>query len=183
VLVRNGGLMRETFRIMPEYMADVARQEREVNFCDYGLQLTRSFRALKVWMALKTYGARRFRQTIDRCLDLAEYAARLFERSPRIELVTRPELGIFTFCYVPERLPATDTQEYLNRLNENLVAKITASGRLMLSSTRLGSQTVLRLCVLNHRTRKEDVKEALSLIEQLGREAEASLGWRDDSSV
>jgi glutamate/tyrosine decarboxylase-like PLP-dependent enzyme len=68
-------------------------------------------------------------------------------------------------------------------LNENLVAKITASGRLMLSSTRLGSQTVLRLCVLNHRTRKEDVKEALSLIEQLGREAEASLGWRDDSSV
>jgi len=175
VLVRNGGLMRETFRIMPEYMADVARQEREVNFCDYGLQLTRSFRALKVWMALKTYGARRFRQTIDRCLDLAEYAARLFEQSPRIELVTRPELGIFTFCYVPERLPATDTQAYLNRLNENLVAKITASGRLMLSSTRLGLQTVLRLCVLNHRTRKEDVKEALSLIEQLGREAEASL--------
>jgi hypothetical protein len=46
----------------------------------------------------------------------------------------------------------------------------------MLSSTRLGSQTVLRICILNHRTRKEDVKEALSLIEQLGREAEASLG-------
>ena len=175
VLVRNGGLMRETFHIMPEYMADVARQEREVNFCDYGLQLTRSFRALKVWMALKTYGARRFRQIIDRCLDLAEYGARLFERSPRIELVTRPQLGIFTFRYVPERLPATDTQAYLNRLNEKLVAKITASRRLMLSSTRLGSQTVLRLCVLNHRTRKEDVKEALSLIEQLGREAEASL--------
>jgi glutamate/tyrosine decarboxylase-like PLP-dependent enzyme len=176
VLVRNGGLMRETFRIMPEYMADVARQEREVNFCDYGLQLTRSFRALKVWMALKTYGARRFRQIIDRCLDLTEYAARLFERSPRIELVTRPQLGIFTFRYVPERLPATDTQAYLNRLNEKLVANITASGKLMLSSTRLGPQTVLRLCVLNHRTRKEDVKEALSIIEQLGREAEASLG-------
>jgi glutamate/tyrosine decarboxylase-like PLP-dependent enzyme len=157
-------------------MADVARQEREVNFCDYGLQLTRSFRALKVWMALKTYGARRFRQIIDRCLDLAEYAARLFERSPRIELVTRPQLGIFTFRYVPERLPAIDTQAYLNRLNEELVAKITASRRLMLSSTRLGLQTVLRLCVLNHRTRKEDVKEALNLIEQLGREAETSLG-------
>ena len=63
------------------------------------------------------------------------------------------------------------------------MANITASRRLMLSSTRLGSQTVLRLCVLNHRTRKEDVKEALSIIEQLGREAEASLGWRRDSSV
>ena len=176
VLVRNGGLMRETFRIMPEYMADVARQEREVNFCDYGLQLTRSFHALKVWMALKTYGAQRFRQIIDRCLDLTEFAARWFERSPRIELVTHPQLGIFTFRYVPERLPAADTQAYLNRLNEKLVAMITASRRLMLSSTRLGSLTVLRLCVLNHRTRKEDIKEALNLIEQLGREAEASLG-------
>jgi glutamate/tyrosine decarboxylase-like PLP-dependent enzyme len=175
VLVRNGGLMRETFRIMPEYMVDVARQDREVNFCDYGIQLTRSFRALKVWMALKTYGARRFRQIIDRCLDLTEYAARWFERSPRIELVTRPQLGIFTFRYVPERLPTGDTEAYLNRLNEKLVAKITASGRLMLSSTRLGSQTVLRLCVLNHRTRKDDIKEALSLVEQLGREAQASL--------
>jgi glutamate/tyrosine decarboxylase-like PLP-dependent enzyme len=175
VLVRNGGLMPETFRIMPEYMIDVARQNREVNFCDYGLQLTRSFRALKVWMALKTYGARRFRQIIDRCLDLTEYAARWFERSPRIDLVTRPQLGIFTFRYVPERLPTTDTQAYLNRLNEELVARITASGRLMLSSTRLGPLTVLRLCVLNHRTRKEDIKEALRLIEQLGREAQASL--------
>jgi glutamate/tyrosine decarboxylase-like PLP-dependent enzyme len=174
VLVRNGGLMRETFRIMPEYMVDVARQDREVNFCDYGLQLTRSFRALKVWMALKTYGACRFRQIIDRCLDLTDYAARWFERSPRIELVTRPQLGIFTFRYVPDRLPTLDTQAYLNQLNEKLVAKIIASRRLMLSSTRLGSQTVLRLCVLNHRTRKEDIKEALSLIEQLGREASAS---------
>ena len=176
VLVRNGALMRETFRIMPEYMVDVARQDREVNFCDYGLQLTRSFRALKIWMALKTYGARRFRQVIDRCLDLTEYAARCFERSPRIELTTPPQLGIFTFRYVPERLPSADTQAYLNLVNEELVAKITASGKLMLSSTRLGPRTVLRLCVLNHRTRKEDIKEALILIEQLGREAEASLG-------
>jgi glutamate/tyrosine decarboxylase-like PLP-dependent enzyme len=175
VLVRDGGLMRETFRIMPEYMVDVARQDRDVNFCDYGLQLTRSFRALKVWMALKTYGARRFRQTIERCLDLTQYAARWFERSPRIELTTRPQLGIFTFRYVPDCLPDVDTQAYLNRLNERLVTMIIASRKLMLSSTRLGSQTVLRFCVLNHRTRKEDIKEALRIIEELGREAQASL--------
>jgi glutamate/tyrosine decarboxylase-like PLP-dependent enzyme len=176
VLVRNGGLMRETFRIMPEYMVDVAREEREVNFCDYGLQLTRSFRALKVWMALKAYGARRFRHIIDRCLDLADYAGRLLQRAAEIELVTPPELGIVTFRYVPRKLPAGDPQEYLNRLNETLVAGIMASRRLMLSSTRLGSRTVLRLCFLNHRTRKEDVQEALRLILQLGREAQARLG-------
>jgi aromatic-L-amino-acid/L-tryptophan decarboxylase len=171
VLVRRGNLLRETFRITPEYMRDVEREGREVNFCDYGLQLTRSFRALKVWMALKTYGARRFRQVIDRCLDLTEYAARLFESSPRIELVTRPELGIFTFRYVPEKLPSSN-HDFINRFNAKLTARIIASRRMMLSSTQLGSQTVLRLCILNHRTRKEDVKEALKLIEQLGRETE-----------
>jgi len=177
-IVRNGRWMRDTFRILPEYMRDVEREEHEVNFCDYGLQLTRSFRALRVWMAVKTLGARRFREVIDQCLDLTEYAALLFERSPHIELVTRPQLGIFTFRYIPDRIPAgaTDTAAFLDRLNEDLEARIISSRRLMLSSTRLQGRYLLRFCVLNHRARKADVLAALRLIEQFGREAEQSLG-------
>ena len=53
-----------------------------------GVQLTRNFRALKVWMAVKTFGARRIREVIDQCLDLTEYAAELFRRSPHLEIVT-----------------------------------------------------------------------------------------------
>jgi len=177
VIVRDGHLMPETFRILPEYMRDVAREEREVNFCDYGVQLTRSFRALKVWMSVKTYGARRLREVIDQCLDLTEYAARLFQASPHLEIITRPSLGVFTFRYVPQVLPTAgpDGETFLNHLNEELAARITASRKLMLSSTRLGSRHVLRFCVLNHRTRKEDVREALRLIEHFGREAANSL--------
>jgi len=176
VLVRKGHLMRETFRILPEYMLDAARQDREVNFCDYGPQLSRSFRALKIWMTVKTYGARRLRATIDRCLDLAEYAARMFELSPHLALLTRPELGVFTFRYLPEIIPADPerAEQRLARVNERLVARIVSSGRLMLSSTRLDGRYVLRFCVLNHRTRKEDVAEALRLIEEFGKEAEES---------
>ncbi|MFB3920164.1 MAG: aspartate aminotransferase family protein [Terriglobia bacterium] len=175
VIVRRGRLMRETFRILPEYMTDVAREEREVNFCDYGLQLTRGFRALKVWMSVKTFGARRIREVIDQCLDLTEYAARLFAESPRIEIVTPPSLGVFTFRYVPEKLPASGAEEFLNKLNSDLVAHAIASREIMLSSTRLGARQVIRFCVLNHRTRKEDVREALRLIERFGREAETNL--------
>lgn len=176
VLVRRGREMRATFGILPEYMRDVAREEREVNFCDYGLQLTRSFRALKVWMALKTYGAGRFREVIDQCLDLAQYAAELFRRSPRLEIVTPPSLGVFTFRYVPESPPQDEAarEAFLNRLTENLMARIISSRQLMLSSTRLGSRHVLRFCVLNHRTRKEDVRKALELIEQFGQETAES---------
>ncbi len=177
VIVREGRLLPEAFRILPEYMRDVEREDREVNFCDYGLQLTRSFRALKVWMAVKYYGARRFREVIDQCLDLTQYAARLFEKSSRLEIITRPSLGIFTFRYVPQKLArrGAEWDTFLNQLNEELVRMATASRKLMLSSTRLGGRSVLRLCILNHRTRKEDVREALKSIEQLGREAEHKL--------
>lgn len=177
VIVRRGRLMRETFSILPEYMRDVAREGREVNFCDYGPQLTRSFRALKVWMAVKTFGAGRLRAVIDQCLDLAQYGTRLFESSPRFRVLTRPQLGIFTFRYVPAKLPGSEAaaEDLLNRLNEELARRIIASRKLMLSSTRLGSRFVLRLCVLNHCTRKEDLREALRLVEQMGREVEQTL--------
>lgn len=178
VLVRERRLMPETFRILPDYMRDVAREDREVNFCDYGVQLTRGSRALKVWMSVKTYGARRLREIIDQCLDLTEYAFLLFQQSPHLEVVTPPSLGVFTFRYVPRHLPVpgSDAEASLNRLNEDLVARVIASRKLMLSSTRLDGRHVLRFCVLNHRTRKEDIREALRLIEHFGREAEESVG-------
>lgn len=164
-------------RAFDECARHVAREEREVNFCDYGVQLTRSFRALKVWMTVKTFGARRIRQVIDQCLDLSEYAARLFRDSPYLAIVTGPSLGIFTFRYVPRKQAnvGVNGEIFLNRLNAALAARIIASRRLMLSSTRLGSRHVLRFCVLNHRTRKEDVREALRLIEYFGQEVEKDL--------
>ena len=176
VLVREGHLMRETFRILPDYMLDVTRGEKEINFCDYGLQLTRSFRALKVWMMVKTYGAGRLRRIIDQCLDLADYAAQLFAQSPRFEIVTSPSLGVFTFRYVPARLPAgVEREAYLNRLNDALTAEIIGSRRMMLSSTRLDGRHVLRLCILNHRTRKEDVRAARELVLELAEKVERRL--------
>jgi len=176
VLVREGRQLLETFRILPDYMLDVEREEREVNFCDYGLQLTRGFRALKVWMAVKTYGIGRIREIISQCLDLAEYAVLFFQQIPQIEIVTPPSLGVFTFRYVPAATPVGDQREtFLNRLNDALVARIIASRMLMLSSTRLERRHVLRFCVLNHRSRKEDVRAARDTILQLGSEVEKDL--------
>lgn len=174
-IVREGRLLRDTFRILPEYMTDVEREEQEVNFCDYGLQLTRSFRALKVWMTLKTFGARRLRETIDQCMDLAGFASKLFSQSPRIEITSAPSLGVFSFRYVPEGAGRSSDEEYLNRINADLVARAVASRQIVLSTTRLGSRLVIRLCVLNHRTRKENIRNVLTLVERFGQEAAANL--------
>ncbi len=175
VLVRDARRLRETFRILPDYMRDVVREEREINFCDYGVQLTRSFRALKVWMTVKTFGARRLREVLDQCLDLAEYGAQLFARSPRLEILAPPQLAVFVFRYVPEKIPVTDREAFLNRFNERLQDRIIAGRELMISSTRLGERFVLRFCVLNHRTRKDDVRAAFDLILKYGRDVEREM--------
>lgn len=177
VLVRDRRLLLETFRILPDYMRDIEREDREVNFCDYGVQLTRAFRALKVWMNFKVFGLRRLRDVTDQCLDLAQEGAAMFAASPRIEIVTPPSLGIFSFRYVPRALSPerADHEGFLNRFNTRLVSRITKNGRVFLSSTRLRSQTVLRVCVLNHRTRRDDLREALAAVEQAGAELEAEL--------
>ena len=176
VIVRERGLLRETFKILPEYMTDVGRAEQEVNFCDYGVQLTRAFRALKVWMTVKTFGARRLREIIDQCMDLTEYAGLLFSQSPRIEITTPPSLGVFSFRYIPEAARGTANEEHLNRINAGLVTRAIQSRQIVLSSTRLGSRLVVRFCILNHRTRREDIRKALRLIENFGRESAASTG-------
>jgi aromatic-L-amino-acid/L-tryptophan decarboxylase len=171
VIVRDHSQLKETFHILPEYMRDTVRKDSEINFCDYGLQLTRGFRALKVWMSLKTFGAERIRRVIDQCMDLAGYGAEHFAESPNLQIVTRPSLGIFTFRYVPTRLSLGDPRDeaYLNRLNQTLIARIIAGRELMLSSTVLGEKHILRFCVLNYRSRRQDIQEARLIIERLGR--------------
>jgi glutamate/tyrosine decarboxylase-like PLP-dependent enzyme len=130
-------------------------------------------------MAVKTYGAGRLRKVIDQCLDLTEYAAQLFAQSPRFEIMTSPSLGVFTFRYVPARLPAgVEREGYLNKLNDSLTARIIGSRRIMLSSTRLEGRHVLRFCVLNHRSRKEDIRAAREIILELGEEVEQTMATR-----
>src|SRR5262249_6816313 len=74
LLVRNGAALERGFQISPDYLGDAAPADREVNFSDRGLQLTRSCRALKLWISLRYFGVAAFRAAIDRCLDLAGYA-------------------------------------------------------------------------------------------------------------
>src|SRR5438105_1591891 len=81
LLVRDGSTLRRGFEISPDYLEDAEAVDREVNFADLGLQLTRSFRALKLWISLRYFGVSAFRATIDICLDLALHAQRQIEAS------------------------------------------------------------------------------------------------------
>src|SRR5262249_48611011 len=97
LLVRSGASLRRGFEIVPDFLEDVEAAEREVTFSDLGLQLTRTSRALKLWLSLSYFGVAAFRQAMDGCFDLALQAQRRIEVSGELELMTPASLGIVTF--------------------------------------------------------------------------------------
>src|SRR5262249_10206498 len=137
VLVRDLQSLRETFRILPEYLKDVEAAEEQVNFCDYGIQLTRSFRALKLWLSLQVFGLDAFRAAVDRGLDLAELAGTELLPSPCWEIVTPAQMGIITFRF---RAPGLSPQA-LDDLNGRIVATMLADGFALVTSTVLRGRT------------------------------------------
>ena len=162
LLVREGTRLASAFHIMPDYLQDTAVGGVEVNFADRGIQLTRAVRAFKLWISLKYFGVDAFRAAIDRTLDLAVLAQERIEASSELELLSPATLGVVCF----RRRPAGVEEEgSLERLNADLDRRLAASGEGMISSTRVDGRYALRLCVLSHRSRAEDVERVLAWLE------------------
>jgi aromatic-L-amino-acid/L-tryptophan decarboxylase len=162
LLVREGPLLSRAFHILPEYLQDTAVGGVEVNFADRGIQLTRSARALKLWLSLQFFGVDAFRDAIDRSLDLAVLAERRISESPELELLSPATLGVVCFRRRPEGVSG---EGLLERLNADLDRRLLESGEGMVSSTRVDGRYALRLCALNHRSTAEDVERVLGWLE------------------
>jgi aromatic-L-amino-acid decarboxylase len=162
LLVRDGATLRRGFEISPEYLSDVEVADQEVNFSDLGLQLTRSCRALKLWMSVSYFGVAAFRAAIENCLDLTQHAQQEITASPELELITPASLGVVTFRRHPS---GVDDEAQLERLNTNLAEQIQRQGDVFLSTAHVRGRLVLRLCILNHSTSQLDVDRA---VEQAG---------------
>jgi glutamate/tyrosine decarboxylase-like PLP-dependent enzyme len=162
LLVRDGSALREAFAIAPDYLQDTDGR-REVNLYDYGLQLSRAWRALKIWLSIRSFGLDAFRAAIDRGLDLARHAERRIESSPAFELLSPASLGVVCFR---RRFPGVSDELELASLNAALNDAVNASGTAFLTSTRLRGRYALRLCILNHTTTEEAVDATLDFLEQ-----------------
>ena len=164
LLVRDGAALRQGFEVFPDYLDDVETIAEEVNFSDRGLQLTRSCRALKLWISLRYFGVGAFRAAVDACLDLALHAQSRIEESADLELMSAASLGIVTF----RRRPAgVDDEATLERINASLAERLERGGEVFLSTGRVRGRYVLRLCILNHSTTQAEVDRALQLAETL----------------
>ena len=162
LLVREGQRLGEAFRIQPAYLKDTQAAELEVNFSDLSVQLSRTSRALKLWMSLRYFGIDAFRAAIDRSIDLALFAQARIEASTQLELLTPAKLGVICFRRHPEGMD----EDRLERLNQQLAERLAASGQGLVSSTRLRGRFALRMCVLNHTSRTQDVERVLHWFER-----------------
>ncbi len=154
VIVRNGRLLKDTFHIMPEYLKDTERNSEAFNFCDYGIQLTRGFRALKLWMTIKVFGLDALREAVTAGIEHAEAAEQIIAASPHWEVVTPAQIGIVTFrANVSGR-----TADEMDELHRQVVERLIADGFAFLSSTALSGRTVLRMCTINPNTTPADIR-------------------------
>ena len=172
-LVRDAGKLRAAFSYRPPYYHF---EEHEVNFVDYGPQNTRGFRALKVWLALRSAGAAGYRRMIGDDIRLSRAMAEAIEATPDLELVTQG-LSIATFRFVPAdlrpRAAEPNVAEYLNALNQRLLGVIQAGGEAFVSNAVVDGRYVLRACIVNFNTGRADVEAVPDLLVRRGREEDA----------
>jgi glutamate/tyrosine decarboxylase-like PLP-dependent enzyme len=164
LMVRDPADLERAFRVFPEYLQDTDLGYEQVNFADRGLQLTRSFRALKVWMSLQVHGRAAHARAIEHALGLTRRAGAWIEARAELELLSPPSLGIVCFRARPPSHGAEPDDATLDALNRGIQERIVAEGTAMMSSTRLQGRYALRLCILNFRSTWSDVESTLERI-------------------
>lgn len=168
-LVRDAVAHRRTFAVTPEYLESTPRGLASGEWLhDYGLQTSRGFRALKVWMALKEHGVDKFGRLIDQNIAQASYLAGRIEAEPSLQLAMSPTINIVCFRYQPGV-----AGEALKTLNTEIMLRLQELGIAVLSDTTVHGEHWLRVAIANHRTRREDLDLLISETVRLGREIAA----------
>ena len=158
VLIRDGARLERTFAIHPDYLdGNAVHSDGEVNFADRGLQLSRGFRALKIWMSVQTFGLAAFRAAIQRNLELAEFAEAAVRGHASLTVMVPATLGIVCFR---REWPGCDEAE-TERRGMVLIDALERTGTALVSSTRLAGRHAIRLCVLNPTSTEDDVRRVV----------------------
>ena len=180
VLFRDPDKARAAFSTEADYIKIHEQTEIETfAFWDYGPELSRRFRALKLWMTIKHYGTRRLAEAIEHDILMAEYMAERVEADEEFELMAPAELSICCFRYVPEafrkRLAEADEKgraqvnSELDDLNARVMHAVQRGGRAYLSNASIDDRFALRACITNFRTTRADIDATLEIVRDAAR--------------
>ena len=168
-LVRQPGRLAATFRKFPEYLAldPDSPFPGPAWFAERGVELSRGFKALKVWMGLKTHGRAGYARAIENDVALAHFLAEEAGRRPDFELLAPTVLSIANLRYRPRDSGLSDAE--LDRINRGIVNRLVGDGSFFLAPTILKGRTALRVCIVNFRTRPEDLTALLDEAARVGK--------------
>lgn len=166
-IIRSEKAHRGTFALTPEYLAHETRGLAAGNiwFNDYGLQLSRNFRALKVWMSIKEHGLDRFGRIITRNVEQAHYFGRLVKKEPMLELIAPIGMDIVCFRFNPGGMD----EEKIDALNKEILMQLHEQGIAVPSYTTLGGRYCLRIAIANHRSTNADFDLLAKEVLRIGR--------------
>ena len=166
-LVRSDDAHAAAFATSAAYLDANARGAAagDVRYGDYGLQLSRGFRALKVWMTLKAFGRRKLARLIEQNLAQAAHLAGLVESHAELEGLAPVTLNVVCFRFVDGAM----TGDALNTLNREILYRLHEEGIAVPSLTTLNGRVALRVAITNHRTRREDLDALVDAVVRLGR--------------
>jgi len=158
LIVKSAEQLRDAHSMHASYLPQFQQEDELVDFCEVSPELSRDFRGLRVWLPLKMFGIEPFRELLDEKLDLAQWATEELRKIKGIEIIAEPQLSIVAFRHV-------------SRNNRELLDRINRRKRVMLTGTTLGTEFVIRICVVSHRTHMdrmemciEDIKAAVAEI-------------------
>jgi glutamate/tyrosine decarboxylase-like PLP-dependent enzyme len=165
VLVRHAGEHHKTFLPTGAYVSHAQRgfAVESTWFAEYGVQLSRGFRALKIWMSLKQHGIEKYARQIEQNVEQARYLAELIQAAPELELLAPVPLNIVCYRFRDDRLD----EAQLNELNQQILIQLQECGIAVPSSTVLDGRFAIRVANTNHRSRRDDfdllVRETIRL--------------------
>ena len=163
--VQDVGTLVRTFEILPEYLK-TSEREQVNNYRDWGIQLGRRFRALKLWFVIRSYGVQGLQTRLREQIAMAQGLADAIAQSNDFELLAPVPLSLVCFRYHP---PGVDGQAQLDNLNAMLMEQLNRSGKMYLSHTKLRGQFVLRMAIAQTNVQQHHVDEAWALIQNTAR--------------
>jgi aromatic-L-amino-acid decarboxylase len=161
---RRPDTVKKAFTLVPEYLK-TSVDDSVTNFMDYGVQLGRRFRALKLWMVIRYFGREGLAGRIRQHLSWAQELADKIDASPNFERMAPTPFSTICFRAVPEEL-STAAPELIDKLNADLLAAVNSTGETFLSHTKLNDRFTLRLAIGNLKTRKEHLERAWELLQE-----------------
>ncbi|MFQ5909061.1 MAG: pyridoxal phosphate-dependent decarboxylase family protein, partial [Thermoplasmata archaeon] len=178
ILVRDAEKLRRAFSLTAPYLRGTLPTEYTgLDYLEYGPQMSRGFRALKVWMTLQHYGVDGYRRLLSQNVRCTEHLDELVRASRDFEALHRPTLFIYSFRYAPEDLRSQAGRSaarrvaidaYLDHLNQRIADEIQLSGLAFLMTTSIRGRTVLRMSVCSHRTTLRDIELVFAKLRELG---------------